>query len=495
MDSDGDDDPAAPAPESGAAAAVARGAPLRALFGERRGFDPSAPEFLPRGSAAFAAPDSGAKASTGGTSLIFGGGGDFLSKYSHVQGNREAGGHGARLRKKGELSTGLPANPGTSSASSVPDRVNVQLNSMLVHARSWEKILQVVETHFDDFNAVNLITALHRLATVVLNARKGQLRRDVRFKRMIHRLSDTLRNADSGALKPQDLSNVAWALTKLGLLNAVLFGHIAEHIMRTISDFEPVNLSMTLWAFARSGFLDEKLFRVASTEVHRQLPEFQPQQIANTTWAMAKSGFVDEELFNAAAQLALQKLGEFQPMNYSMLLYSFALAKLPHPQLFEEVGQRCTISSLSSALSAPHVVTNLALAYSEAGVPNLEVFDAVAVVASNTLYDFRTQQIATLAHAFAHAQVRHEKFFESVSKAVVRRLAEFKHHDLQDLLSAYEQLGLSTTTIAKAVEAQQWQDQPSSSMPWLAILAIAVLVMVLVATWHSHIADAAAAAA
>jgi len=482
MVSDGDD---LPSRASESAAATKREAPLRGLLGDGKRLNASAPEFLPGSNVAWTAADSVSKASSGGASLIFGGGGDFLSKYRQAHSDREAGSHGVRLRRKSEPSSGplLSGSCASASASSVPDKAHVQLNSMLVHARSWEKILQVVESHFDDFNAVNLITALHRLATVVLNARKGQLRHDVRFKRLIHRLSDTLRNADAGALKPQDLSNVAWGLAKLGLLNAALFGHIAEHIIQTISDFEPVNLSMTLWAFARSGFLDEKLFRAASAEVHRQLPEFQPQQIANTTWAMAKSGFVDEELFQAAAKLSLQKLGEFQPMNYSMLLYSFALAKLPHPELFEEVGRKCTITSLSSALSAPHVLTNLALAYSEASVTNVAVFDAIAAVASSSLYDFRTQQIATLAQAFAKAHVRHEKFFESVSNVVVHRLSEFKQHDMQDLLYAYQQLDLSTVSILKA---QQWQDQPPTSLPWLAVLAFVALLIACIAAWHSN---------
>merc|ERR1719408_338541 len=100
---------------------------------------------------------------------------------------------------------------------------------------------------------------------------------------------------------------------------------------------------------------------------------------------MAKSGFVDEELFRKAGDLALSKLSQFQPMNYSMLLYSFALAKLPHPKLFEEVGRRCTVETLSSSSSAPHVVTNLALAYSDAGVVNTTVFNTIAKVASSTL--------------------------------------------------------------------------------------------------------------
>lgn len=428
-----------------------------------------------------AAKDVQAAVEPKGPSLIFGGGGDFLSKYSSMRSDSEAG--RARLRKKGGTPVAGAAGKG-GDGTLAPDRMHVQLNSMLVHARTADKILQVVDSHFDHFNAVNLITALHRLATLVVPARKGSLRRDVRFKRLIHRLSDTLRNADSNVLKPQDLSNVAWALTKLGLLNATLFGHLSEHILRTITSFEPVNLSMTLWAFARSGFLDEKLFRSAATEVKKQLPDFQPQQIANTTWAMAKSGIVDEELFLSAASLALEKLNEFQPMNFSMLLFSFALAKLPHPKLFDEVGKRCTVQALSSAASAPHIVTNLALAYSEAGESNQNVFNAIATVASSSLYDFRTQQIATLAQAFARAQVPHEQLFAAISQSVVQRLAEFKQHDLQEVLAAYDALGLSTADIAAAIEAQQYQEPDRMMNRWLIIALLAIALFAIWVAWY-----------
>lgn len=452
------------------------------------GFDRNAPAFvpakqMPAGGAVVAAPS--------GPSLVFSGGGNFLSKYRSQQQDGEAS--GLRQRNKDVLkSTRTPAEASRHSdthlaaavGAGVPDRINVQLNSMLVHCRHYDKILQVVDSHFDNFNAVNLITALHRLATVVQAARKGALRRDVRFKKLIHRLSDTLRNADSGVLKPQDLSNVAWALTKLGLLNAVLFGHLSDHILRTIHNFEPVNLSMTLWAFARSGFLDEKLFRSAAVEVKRQLPDFQPQQIANTTWAMAKSGFVDEEVFILAANLSLQKLSAFQPMNYSMLLYSFALAKLPHPKLFEEVGHRCTVEALSSALSAPHVVTNLALAFSDAGVVNVGVFDAIAEVSSSSLHDFRTQQIATLMQAFAKAELRHERLFTSVSAAVVSRLGEFKQQDLQDLLQAYQSLGVPTVDIARAIDSQQSGDREPIQNTWLVGALLLIVVFLLIVLWR-----------
>ncbi|CAJ1374386.1 unnamed protein product [Effrenium voratum] len=230
--------------------------------------------------------------------------------------------------------------------------VNVQLNQIIVHAGMPERILQVVDENFDQLNAVNLITALHRLAAISLASKKAALRRDSRCKRLVNKLSDTIRKADPLSLKPQDLSNAAWGLTKLGIQSTTLFNLLSERILVRIGSFQPVNLSMTLWAFARSGLSDEKLLQAAAQEVKNQLKDFEPQQIANTTWAMAKCGFVDEELFARAADHAISQMDKFQPMNFSMLLYSYALAQHRHQELFEEVAKRCTVETLTHSLSA-----------------------------------------------------------------------------------------------------------------------------------------------
>jgi hypothetical protein len=339
----------------------------------------------------------------------------------------------------------------------------------------------VVETSEADFNEVNTITALHRLATTVVGARKSSLRRDPRFKRLVNRLSDTLRNSEQSVLTPQDLSNVAWALTKLSLLNAVLFGHLSVHIMRTLTTFEPVNLSMTLWAYARSGFMDEKLFRAASVEVKNQLDIFQPQQFANTFWAMAKSGFVDEELFRKAGDVASSKLSEFQPMNYSMLLYSFALAKIPHPALYEKVAERCNVKELSTVPSAPNVVTNLALAFSDANLPNERVFESLGTVGSVTLHEFRASQISTLVQAFAKVGQKHDKLIAAVDAAALSRTSSFKEHELQDILTAYEGVGASTKNLSKAFIAKRSGDQEDSGGYMVHLLPVVALA--LLAIW------------
>lgn len=160
---------------------------------------------------------------------------------------------------------------------------------------------------------VNLITALHRLATICPASRKASLRRELRFRRLITRphTQNTPRKPSSEALRHgaagrcgrfeasgrpfqlsygleshlEDLSNVVWGLTKLNIQNQVLFGQLAERIVSApqslspkqpatrprLSDFKPVNLSMSLWAFARAQIHDEPFLKAACEEALESL--------------------------------------------------------------------------------------------------------------------------------------------------------------------------------------------------------------------------------
>eukprot|EP00435_Cladocopium_sp_Y103_P003469 s4748_g1.t1 len=92
-------------------------------------------------------------------SLVFGGGDHFLSKYTTDSSTKTSG-----LRRRAADS---------SAGQAIPDRVNVQLNQLIVHAGVPERILQIVDENFDQLNVVNLTTALHRLASVSLASKKA----------------------------------------------------------------------------------------------------------------------------------------------------------------------------------------------------------------------------------------------------------------------------------------------------------------------------------
>jgi len=401
-------------------------------------------------------------------SLVFGSSGKFLSKYD-AGGAAGPGGENSRSRKRDQRNISM--------SNIVPDQMSAQLTELLATARSTHRVLQVVETYFDYLSAANLIIALYRIAIVAVASKRVGLRRDGRFKRIMVRLSDTLRTNSPGVLKPRDLSTVVWALGKLGRLDAALCSRLSQHIVHASSSFEPARLSIIAWSYARASCRDEKLFCAVAAEVEKRLLEFLPTDIASITWAMAKLDFAEEEFLNMVAKHALGRLTQFKPTACSMLLYAFTIAKVHHQELFDNIAEHCTIEALSASPEA-RVLTTLTRTMSPLNVDREKVFSAVAHVASEALDDFRSHHIAALAQDFARAGVKHDKLFESISEAVVNRLADFKQQDLEDVLAAFEALGVSTTEIARAVASQQWQEQPSMS-PRLRFLLIVIAVFLI----------------
>lgn len=415
----------------------------------------------------FDGADNHAKSS----SFVFNGGGTFLSKYSGA------------AEKNGMKYVASTRSHGSSSkqqfTGNSPERFNVQLNNLIVRCRSTDRILEVFEANLQHSNTVNLVTTLHRLASVAASVGKVSLRRDARFKKLVTKLSQVLNSTGGDELQAQDLSNIAWALTKLGHVNNAILDCIAQHVIRAVHSFEPVNISMTLWAFAKAGVQNEALFQVVAKEVKCQLNIFEPQQIANTVWAMAKCSFVDRELFMAAADTAVQKINQFEPMSFSMLVYAFAIAEVKHDELFEVVGTFCTVERLSSPVSSPHVVAKVVLAYATAGYFDEQVFANVAEVSIANLHDFTMLQIATLATSFAKANIADQRLFTAFSDAIVHRSTELKHQEFREICQAFESLGLSTAEMRSVTEASG----PKSNMTrkhyddWHIYVILAVVVL------------------
>lgn len=418
-------------------------------------------------------------------SVVFSGGGTFLSKYKDLPESQRLATEPVRRSKR-------------QADGSRPERHNIWINQSLVRARSVDKVLSVVDSNFDQFNVVNVVTALHRVATVTTPSRKASYRRDARFKKIVIKLGELLRSPDAEQLKPQDLSNVTWALTKLGVINAMLFGHLSDRIMMSMQEFQPVNISMTVWALARANFLDERLFRTAAVQAKAKLEDFQPQQIANTCWAFAKAGFKDDEMFSMAAKLSIKRKAEFKPLNFSSLLCAFAQSRSEETtQVFETFAGQCNSKELLLSSSDPNVACNLAWAFAEIGEKRYtrEVFDTIAEVTQKDIMNFRPDQVIQIVQSFAKVGIRNEKFLDRVTSSVSQQIRYYKDIDLANLMSALEQLGYPIHVIQKAQERSRSDGRNS---PWqnacfvFAVLAavLAIAKPLVVAVWPQAVRPA-----
>merc|ERR1719277_1802636 len=94
------------------------------------------------------------------------------------------------------------------------------------------------------------------------------------------------------------------------------------------------------------------------------------------------------------------------------------------------------------------------------------------------MFNFRNQQVLSLADSFSRAKVRHEKMFATIAELVASRVTEFKEQELKDILDVYTVLGLPSTQIRKAMEsADDDQDDVKGKRVQL-LLFLVMLVLV-----------------
>ena len=156
------------------------------------------------------------------------------------------------------------------------------------------------------------------------------------------------------SFKPQEIKDVLWSFSKVGLRHPELFKFVAEHLVgsendntdpRGLDDFSTQGLGNMAWAFARQAQLSEmvsdrlnlntgngkmstyktiyfdvgenlllKFFSsIAETNirVYDKLGKGKPQDITNTAWAFASLGLKDERYMDAAKDALVDRLSRY----------------------------------------------------------------------------------------------------------------------------------------------------------------------------------------
>jgi len=305
------------------------------------------------------------------------------------------GGQGACPRRGDKTGLRASASPESyniqthqgNQATSAKLRRNKWINRQVTqNSNNMQRLLQTIHYHISEMNAINLVTALHRLTKLAVSgtteytvdrllkepcfkqlfgivaqqiessatvAPKGQPQTppfEVQCMSMVCWSCATLRLAEErlfciiagiagpqlSELKPFELSNLCWAYAKLSFGLPQLFSAVAKRMMdRRINEFSLQGLSMVVWSFATAKQKHATLFRNLAVEIHSKAADAKPQEIANTLWAYAKNRSVEAPLFHGLADVALGQdlLWTFKPQELSNTVWSFATVGLHHVPL------------------------------------------------------------------------------------------------------------------------------------------------------------------
>lgn len=177
-------------------------------------------------------------------------------------------------------------------------RKEINLNRAIVEAQTSEEVLEVAaETIIavgkglspSPLSPLNIATALHRIAK---NMEKVSMMRTHRLTFARQREMSMLVGTAMMALpecSPQGISNIAWALSKIGgeLLYLSEMDRVAEVALTKVGEFNSQNVANIAGAFASMQHSAPDLFSDLSKRASSIIHTFQAQELAQVLWAFA----------------------------------------------------------------------------------------------------------------------------------------------------------------------------------------------------------------
>jgi len=171
---------------------------------------------------------------------------------------------------------------------------------------------------------VNVATALHRIAK---HPDRAGVRGDPRLQGLLGMAGDAVTTRESVA-QPQELSRMAWSMSKLIVRDLPLLESLAAAAIRRCNAFGHQHLSNTAWSWSTLAVADAgPLLHAIASSALPKLTDFGAQALANTSWACARLRLEASPLMAALAAAAIPIItagGDFRPQGIANTAWAFA---------------------------------------------------------------------------------------------------------------------------------------------------------------------------
>lgn len=350
------------------------------------------------------------------------------------------------------------------------DKVSIRLNKDLAAKWSARDILETSELHLAQFDVINAVTALHRVAK---STDRLEVQRDTRLSTTLTALIDkvVLTVTDSEVLiEAKEVTKTCWALSKLQLGTGPTMDAIAEQVVRKVDELDGQGLSNAVWGFATARIVHRRLLAAVAGEAVRQLEDFDPQGLSNSAWAFAKLAHHEAALMQRLAEEVTLRADSFDPQGLSNCGWAFATLGLRNQRLMDAI-----VEEMLAGVTrwSPQNIGNITWAFAKLKMMHRRMVDAVCKEVIQTIYDWNPQGLANVMWSFAKIQVRHQQFYDTVAKECTEKISSFKPQNLVNVAWSYAKLamknerelfkGISENVIRKA---RDFSPQHCSNAVW-----------------------------
>lgn len=369
-------------------------------------------------------------------------------------------------------------------------QISDHVNSLISHQATPTGILDVAATYLPNFDLLNIVTVVYRLAKKV----PGRPVQDPRFKDVLAMIPTALEN-HSHRLQGV-LSNLFWAMAKLKLRPTEsdqwdLLRVMCKAAIEDAEKFDPQETSSIIWALSvlvhsdRRASRDDFLFAGAPVKARDWLTEtylsladasklvnYRPQELSNTAVAFCRacSGvtFAIHSTSSSIGRVAayLEKLSlksldcmhKLEPQHIANTIWAFVkLGVLSRERLVDllTAGVQEAVSGRILKRLKPQETANIVWSLARA---NVHVDGAVEIMArhvATTFHQFNAQDFCNWAWAMTTLNVVDANIFDLMIDASIHILSSFTSQELSNYLAAITKSGCGQNNIRLFKEASQ----------------------------------------
>lgn len=277
-----------------------------------------------------------------------------------------------------------------------------KLQRILAAIPSLEVLLDEMEGDMEQWAAINIATAWHRLAKFAQVELDGVP--DARVKEGARRLAAELEKRDPAEFRPRELANLLYAWGLLRFQRASLLLSVCGHIERRLDEFEAPDISQVVHALGLLGFQHDGLLNAVSDKVPGRLRDFKSQELASTVYSMGRLGWKHEDFLTAASIHMLRHFREFNAQE----------------------------------------ISNVLLAMSRLGFRDEEFLRQVCDQMKKRLREFNPQNLANTAFALKTLEYKHQDFIMALAEHIPKRLQELQRaRVVQNIVTSLQYLQAS----------------------------------------------------
>lgn len=131
---------------------------------------------------------------------------------------------------------------------------------------------------------------------------------------------------------PQGVSNLCWALAKLGVnSDPPVLAALEQHAISHFPDYGGQAISMTLWGLARQGHKPSGLLQLVFSEIRNCCIQFSPDCIAAVMCAFAELQVKDTDVITAVTTRCIDNLDQYENKPHLLCSILWAVAALDAP--------------------------------------------------------------------------------------------------------------------------------------------------------------------